>query len=186
MDLKYVLLAAAAGVAMSVGSAAQAATLLSLTNLGYTDADYDLSFVADDTTTQLNIAGYNLPSFVDVSNNAVMARGDATNLLGATWSFTPAAIGSDAYTYNDGTGVDAVGFGSVVIGEYDTFSQSFATVVGQTYDYTFHVSNYADPSALDVSTGALAAVPEPASWALMLAGFGFAGAAVRGRRRATA
>jgi hypothetical protein len=29
-------------------------------------------------------------------------------------------------------------------------------------------------------------VPEPASWALMIAGFGLAGATVRGRRKAQA
>jgi hypothetical protein len=34
--------------------------------------------------------------------------------------------------------------------------------------------------------GFLAAVPEPASWALMLAGFGLAGGALRARRRAAA
>ncbi|MBU3078312.1 PEPxxWA-CTERM sorting domain-containing protein [Sphingomonas sp. XMGL2] len=41
--------------------------------------------------------------------------------------------------------------------------------------------------AIEAATfGATPAVPEPATWALMIAGFGTAGVALRGRKRATA
>ena len=178
------LLAGAALAALSIASAANATVLFNVTNLDGTYSE-DLSFVATDTTTQLNVSGYNLPSFIQVSNNDVSTGGGA-NLLASSWSFTPAPIGSDAFTYNDGTGVDALAFGSVVVGSYDTFSQTFATVVGATYDYTFTYTNGEDPSGLIVSTGALGGVPEPATWAVMLVGMGLAGAAIRGRRKALA
>ena len=176
------ILAGAALAALAFASASHATTLLNVTNLDGS-YNYDLSFVAAGSTTQLNVAGYNLPAFIDISNNDVSTGGGA-NLLGSTWSFTAAPLGSDAYVYNDGTPVDALAFGAVVVGSYDTFSQTVATVAGTTYDYTFTYDNYADPSGLIVSTGS--AVPEPATWAVMLVGMGLAGAAIRGRRKALA
>ena len=174
------LLAGAALAALSLASAADATTLLNVTNLDGTYS-YDLAFVASGPTTTLNVAGYNLPSFIDISDSVVSAGGGG-NLLGSSWNFTPAPAGSDAYTFDDGTSVPGLAFGSVVVGSYDTFSQTFATVAGTTYDYTFNYYNTYDPSGLVVSTGT--AVPEPATWAVMLLGMGLAGAAVRGRRKA--
>jgi hypothetical protein len=60
------------------------------------------------------------------------------------------------------------------------FSLPSATVDPITHDYvaTITGSTYRDPLA------ALPAVPEPANWALMLVGFGMAGAALRRRSRA--
>jgi len=52
-------------------------------------------------------------------------------------------------------------------------------------DGSTHVNSHGDvvPNyRVTVGSGSLAAVPEPASWAMMLAGFGLAGAAMRRRR----
>ncbi len=51
----------------------------------------------------------------------------------------------------------------------------------QEYDYLFREGYYGTATLAAIST---TAVPEPTSWALMIAGFGLAGAAVRHRRAA--
>lgn len=48
-------------------------------------------------------------------------------------------------------------------------------VPGQNYDYTSY-------AIIDVKRVSIAAVPEPTTWALMIGGFGMAGAALRRRR----
>jgi len=50
--------------------------------------------------------------------------------------------------------------------------------------YTFDASNIFVSESGDVQITQIAAVPEPATWAIMLVGFGGLGAAMRGRRRA--
>jgi hypothetical protein len=49
-----------------------------------------------------------------------------------------------------------------------------------SYDYVW---NGATQLTINVEPGAAAAVPEPAAWGLMLAGFGLVGAGLRARRR---
>ncbi|MBB6505623.1 hypothetical protein F4693_002618 [Sphingomonas endophytica] len=85
---------------------------------------------------------------------------DLTKAL--NFSFDPITSASGAYTLlaNVTTGV-APGAGSV------------------------HFSSTTQPLTLD-STAVAAAVPEPATWAMMLVGFGMVGAAARYRRRSTA
>jgi hypothetical protein len=97
-------------------------------------------------------------------------------------------------------GVDEVGSATVVMNRDDLMNQSIS-FSGALFDrFTFA---YTDPTGYPV-TGALggrkglaelvdnidvtyaAAVPEPATWALMILGFGAAGAALRWRRPGTA
>lgn len=52
-----------------------------------------------------------------------------------------------------------------------------ATLTGPGSDHVF-LDNFTTGGA-----GPISAVPEPATWAMMIAGFGLAGAAIRGRRR---
>lgn len=69
--------------------------------------------------------------------------------------------------------------------DYGRYSFNFAGTGGAT-TLAYYSSQSASSSNLGVAfdnlTVDLAAVPEPASWALMLGGFGLAGAAVRRRR----
>ena len=51
----------------------------------------------------VRIAGYQVPSFEQSTDNGVFLGGVGPNLLGSTWHFTPAGSGSDANTFNDGT-----------------------------------------------------------------------------------
>lgn len=77
-----------------------------------------------------------------------------------------------------------------------TFNDAGDGTVGYIADFSFGTaySTYAFGTSTMAKIGgnteqefsAVAAIPEPASWALMILGFGGAGAALRGRRRALA
>ena len=167
---------------VGLASSAHAVTLLSLTNpTPGSSASYSLSFVATGTSSTLSDGGYQVPSFTQFTNNVV--SGGAGNLLGQVWTFTPAASGSDSDQYNDGTSVNALDFGGVTEGSYDVYSQTFATTPGATYIYSFDVPRFAgNPNGFFVDvTNATGAVPEPASWALMLVGLGLVGFTMRNR-----
>lgn len=85
--------------------------------------------------------------------------------------------------------------GGVVEGTYSTTSGQAFTPVSLTllglglgaHTLTFQGRSPNDETAfIDNVSLSAAAVPEPAAWALMLVGFGGMGAAIRGRRTATA
>jgi PEP-CTERM motif len=173
------------GAAALLGaSPARAVTLLSLFNSPTTtDTPYDLFFTATAPRTTISIAGYDDPAFEYVFDLAV-TLGRGPNLLGQSWTFTPARIGSEATEF-DGV----LKFGDIAVGNYDRFSQTFATIPGDTYLLSFQFANSingssfpGDPSGLLVTTsGELAStvpVPEPATWMMALLGFvglGFVG-----------
>ena len=175
------------GMALLGASPARAVTLLSLVNSHTTtDTPYDLFFTAMRPQTTISIGGYDDPAFEYVFDLAV-TRGGGANLLGESWVFTPAPLGSEATEF-DGL----LKFGDISVGNYDTFSQTFATIPGDTYLLSFHFANSldgssfpSDPSGLLVTTsGGLAstvAVPEPTTW--MMALLGFVGLGLIGYRR---
>jgi PEP-CTERM motif len=72
----------------------------------------------------------------------------------------------------------------------ETFTAQGLTVggltSGQSYTLTFQGAANSDETAFIDQVSATGGVPEPAAWALMILGFGGAGAALRGRRRALA
>lgn len=63
-----------------------------------------------------------------------------------------------------------------------TFNSGASTSLVLSFVDTANTHQYNDFAFDDVSVRGAAAVPEPAVWTLMLAGFGLAGTAVRGRR----
>jgi hypothetical protein len=67
-------------------------------------------------------------------------------------------------------------------GTSKSFDSSVSLSAGQTLDFVVNSngSYYNDSTGL---SGTIAAVPEPASWAMMVGGFGVVGAAVRRRQR---
>jgi hypothetical protein len=176
------------GAAALLGaSPARAVTLLSLINSPTTtDTPYDLFFTATASTTTLSIGGYDDPAFEYVFDLSV-THGGGANLLGQSWVFTPARIGSEATEFGG-----LLKFGDIAVGNYDTFSQTFATIPGDTYLLSFQFANSIDgssfphdPSGLLVTTsgelGSTVAVPEPATW--MMAVLGFVGLGLVGYRR---
>jgi len=176
-----------AAMALLGTSPARAVTLLSLLNSPTTaDRSYGFSFTALGSQTTISIGGYDDPAFEYVWDISVTRDGGA-NLLGQSWLFAPAPLGSQA-TESDGL----LTFGDIVLGNYDTFSQTFATAPGETYLLSFNFANCLDrsscgpdPGGLLVTTdGGLAGavvVPEPATW--MMAVLGFVGLGLVGYRR---
>jgi hypothetical protein len=68
----------------------------------------------------------------------------------------------------------------------DETSKSFHLVAGQSYTLKFQGHASADETGfIDAISANVAGVPEPASWALMLGGFGGLGAMLRRRRALT-
>lgn len=123
-------------------------------------------------------------------------------------SFT-VAFGSNVYTatgamrffdnqgngisgFNDILAADVLDFQSAAFTSYNaisnigplpvafTFTNTIATTAG-ALNFTSNPSNL----VFSAVTGAVQAVPEPATWAMMLAGFGIVGGAMRRRQRVT-
>ena len=184
MKMNIILLAGTALVAALTAVPASATTLLNLIDSPGQNNTYVLSFTATSTSTTLSVAGYQVPGAEDASHNTVRL-GAGANLLGQTWIYTPAASGAAATQYNDGSSANSLYFSGVTTGSYDTFAQTFATAIGSTYAYSFLYSNSVNnsPSGFRVDVNAAAgAVPEPATWGLMVLGFGMIGAAARSRK----
>jgi hypothetical protein len=136
-----------------------------------------LNFTAISAATTLSVAGYQVPAFIQVIDNTLTVTGGGPNLLGQTWTFTPAPVGSEAFQPDDGygTGVNGLYLAGTVVGSFDTFSQTFSTSVGQSYTYNFLFYNAPSPnnqpSELVVSVNQADVVPEPASLAMMTSAF---------------
>ena len=148
-----------------------------------------VTFTATATELLVIAEGYQVNDLETLTNNMVTLSGGGPNLLGSTWQSRFAAVGSNSYTFNDGTPVPALGFAAQDPPNLDTFYQIFATVPGDTYTYSFNYSNNtagfgATPSQLVVTASS---VPEPSTWAMLLLGFaGLGFASHRARRTASA
>jgi PEP-CTERM motif len=147
------------------------------------DTPYNLSFVTTGTSTTVSIGGYQLPSYEQSTDNGLYLGGTGPNLLGTTWGFIPAASGTLANQYDDGSPVNGLNFGGTSEGYYDTFYQTIATTVGASYTLSFlFTEDEPGPSGFMVTaSGALSSVPEPSS--LVLAGSGVLAVFVLARRR---
>lgn len=178
--MKRILIAAT--IAAFTCGAANAITLVDLVNAGaQAGTPFSFALTATSASTTISFAGY------DVTNDEYIdhiAFADAlgTNLLSASWTLTPGpSVGAVAEQNGDGSGLHFYGQDD---GAYDTFSQNVTTTPGSRYTLTFDFSNYANTQdGLRVTTNAvLAAVPEPVTWAMMVMGFGLAGAGMRRSR----
>ncbi|WP_114226517.1 MULTISPECIES: PEPxxWA-CTERM sorting domain-containing protein [Sphingomonas] len=187
MKIAGLLLAASA--LFAVPTAANATVVFDVVNgVSSTQA---IAFTAGSASTAVTLSGYDVPSFSSFTNIYLYAAGSTTNLLGTHFSFTPAACGSLANEFGGSTtGTNNLSFGGTCTGSYDSFAQTIATIAGASYTLGFNANfsgggESAGNAGLraDVSN-AVAAVPEPGTWALMILGFGAVGYGMR-RRRAT-
>ena len=119
------------------------------------------------------VEGYQVNDIEKVTNNIVTLSGGGPNLLGSTWQQGFAAVGSNSFTFPDGTSVPGLGFSAQDPPDGDTFYQAFATVVGQSYTYSFDYSNNTGGNGLSPSllTASASSVPEATTWAMLLLGF---------------
>lgn len=171
---------------LAMPSVAGATTLIDQTNLpGQAGTHATVDFTAGSPSTVLDLAGFDLPSWIYLNNISLTLAGQTTNLLAQDFTFTAAPFGTDAYVSGVGAyGTDNLAFGGVTAGSYDHFSQTISTVAGSTYHLTFDLSSYGSPNGLRISASdAIGAVPEPATWAMMLLGFGAMGVALRRSRK---
>jgi hypothetical protein len=196
--LSKVVAAVCAAAAMTGYSAAAHATVVvDLVNAPVqVDTPFTFMLNATSTVTSLTIEGYNLSSILGVNHESLQLNGAGANLLGATWLYVAAAAGSESAQFDFGTGVNALGFGGVVVGDFDSYTQEIATTVGASYTLGFlfnsaaprnanelRVTSNADLAAVSPAGGGGNSVPEPATWGLMLLGFGTVGATLRRGRR---
>ncbi|HSZ50644.1 MAG TPA: PEPxxWA-CTERM sorting domain-containing protein [Caulobacteraceae bacterium] len=143
------------------------------------------SFKATANETTLAFYGYDVSGSDDPVDISMTPAAGGANLLGSTWSFTPAASGSASLQFYDGwgTGTNGLAFGGYTPGDFDEYYQTVATTIGQKYAVGFFLEGFGSPAEFVVTVNPGAAVPEPATWTLALIGFGAAGAALRTRRR---
>jgi hypothetical protein len=179
---------------LAAPAAVNATTLFDETNFSATNEAMSFVFIAGSSTTTVGIAGYQVPAWMPVDDIFLNLTGDTTNLLAISWDFTAAASCSGAWqsVAPGAYGTNGLRFGDYCEGQYDTFSQAIGTTVGNSYTLGFIVSNpdisYSRedfvPSGLRVtaSDAVLAAVPEPATWTMMLIGFAGLGIAIRRRK----
>jgi hypothetical protein len=174
------LTAAAISGAAAVPAGAATITLTDHAN----ESDVTLVFTATATQSFVLVEGYQVNDIETVTNNMVTLSGGGPNLLGSTWQQGFAAVGSNSFTFSDGTSVPGLGFSAQNPPDVDTFYQAFATVVGQSYTYSFDYANNTGGNGLSPSEliATASSVPEASTWAMLLVGFaglGFAGYRVR-------
>jgi hypothetical protein len=163
------------------------ATTLTLTDHS-SESDVTLAFTATATESFVLVEGYQVNDIETATNNMVTLSGGGPNLLGSTWQQGFAPVGSNSFTFPDGTSVPGLGFSAQNPPDVDTFYQAFATVVGQSYTYSFDYSN--NTANLGLATNSLltataSSVPEASTWAMLLFGFvGLSLASYRLRRAA--
>jgi PEP-CTERM motif len=182
------LLSAALALSATLSMPAAAATIVGATTL--TDPVYNrpLSGIPPSGLSAVGTAvHYNVIPFTVSANGSYVfqmtAVGAWDNFLGLhANAFNPASALTNALAYNDdnpsiglsgftialSTGISyfaiATGFGNNTVGEYSLAING--------------------PGAVNVG-GAPGAVPEPSTWAMIIAGFGIVGGALRRRRRTT-
>ena len=92
--------------------------------------------------------------------------------------------GNGDQAYNVILGATQIGAGQTTSGQlFAARSAGLFTVGAGTYNLTFQALNSGGDNAAFIDGVNVAAVPEPASWALMIGGFGLVGVAMRRRAK---
>ena len=116
------------------------------------------------TTSPLNLMGYAITSISGLLNGSVI-----TGLSGFQ--------GSNNFYYTSGSFVDGSGLGFTTAG--GTSASLYFASSAQRYQLT---TTSPFSSGYVTATSSIAAVPEPATWAMMIGGFALAGVAMRRRK----
>ncbi|WP_082543229.1 PEPxxWA-CTERM sorting domain-containing protein [Sphingomonas sp. Leaf339] len=180
------LVSALLGSAVMAPTTVSAATLLDIVNVpAQTNTFYGLTFTANASTSTVSFAGYQVPGNFQILSFGLFLNNMGSSIIstnGADFTLTRAGSGSNAF---GGNGI--LVFQGTTAGSYDTLSQVANTIAGSNYTLRFNLSNSIlnQPSGLRVeaSNATVGAVPEPATWAMMMVGFGMVGGAARYRRR---
>jgi hypothetical protein len=137
-----------------------------------------------------NISGFSSPNgsyatLADFLNSSLSIAGDAyASFFRIVGSYSSATSVSGTISHDDGASVYDY-LGNAVYSspaETSDITGNFVLPAGTHPFMVDYVEGNGSPSVLNLTI----AVPEPASWALMIAGFGMAGAMLRRRRTALA
>lgn len=174
---KHCALALVAAATLAFGAASSAnATVLVDTAV---DGSYSATFVAGSALTDISFGMWNPPSYTTIDAISLTDAG-GPNLLTQAWTLTPGPSYCCSSSGDDGSQAGYLSSGSYA--PYTVFDQQVATTVGDTYTLNFTLSNSWGYDQYAAASDALTAVPEPATWGLMLVGVGGLGAALRRRR----
>jgi len=170
--------AAAVAVAMSAASSASAATVFTLLNQGTLDAFGTSNFGA--ITSDLGLFDHTF-NFTTSSDNDASSFVGTIALASGGKNIDFSAIDLDGFAFHKTSGAD--------LNEQWELTTAFLSAGAHTLSVHGNVLTTSPDDAASYS-GTLnlspAAVPEPATWGLMIVGFGGMGAVLRRRRQATA
>jgi hypothetical protein len=212
MNPKLLAAAAAAVLGGAIASAAQATTFtLNLTGdpSTFSESHFNFNHLNYDEF-YMNLSG------LDSSNAITVAQGDTINstvtmtapvtigtdtghtdilqfLSGSPFPSVNTGVNGTFTFYNGSNVVGSFGYGSTTSGELAAYAAVFPPNNGSftftSFTDNFTINTLSSPGTLSASSFEYAlanTVPEPASWAIMLIGFGGLGLAMRSRRRAAA
>jgi hypothetical protein len=122
-------------------------------------------------------------SQADFLASSVTVAGDQwTTFFHISGAYTAASAINSSFSHDDGATVYVDGaFAGGSAGETSVVSSNYTLAAGTHNVDLYYVAGNGTPSVLNFSTPG--GVPEPASWALMIMGFGGIGAAMRSRRQ---
>ena len=126
----------ASAITAAAAASAGATTLTLVDPPTQSDTVETVTFTATATELLVIDKGYQVNDLETLTDNSVTLWGGGPNLLGPTWQYRFAALGSNSYTFNDGSPVPALGFAAQDPPDVDTFYQFFATVPGKSYTYS--------------------------------------------------
>ena len=179
--MKYALAMVAAGG--TIGAASQAAAATVNLNIGAADAVTGIS-LAGAAGSQFSYGFYpgNPTSTPPTQAKSSFVTGGTTDKVDTTPYYTPGVPASDAGI--NGFAYDTVKAGALQQSPTDFYLHlKFTDDLGKQYLGSAHFDGAATLESITYS--AANAVPEPETWALLIAGMGLAGAALR-RRNAQA
>jgi hypothetical protein len=194
--MTFKLIALAAVTAAVVSTSASAATSMdgtfaaSIIGISSNTASIDLGSVL--TNTSLTIVG-SATGDLDGSTGTFLTVSPFTATDGSAYSFT-STLGNFTGTLSDVLSAGPVSsrvLTAYALGTFTpagSFSSFVAGPASLTFSFTQNNANGAISGGFTMSTPPVAApgVPEPAAWAMLIAGFGLTGAAMRRRRIAVA
>ena len=162
---------AAALSVMAGASAANAATVFDLISISVPGSDFFGALITDEPGGFVHVFNFNIADSADASSTVTTIQLGSTDI-----DFTSIFLDGFAFTQ---TGFDPAAenweLTSALLGAGPHSITVTGSVVGDSQDGAYS-------GVLNVAT---VAIPEPGTWALMIAGFAGAGAMLRRRRAAT-
>lgn len=185
------------GWAIDSGNGTQSQSALLVLATPLSAGTYDLTFVANQffeccgTTHTLGEFSFGYTTAVAPtlgSTQTLVTYTGGSSLTGATFTFDTGRIlaagggVTDAYTIN-GTISSLAAITGIFLNVYESEAGYPTNGPGRAYNGNFVVTELTLDATRRADVPVTAAVPEPATWAMMILGFGAVGTAIRSRRR---